>query len=264
MANKKISELTTISGILQDDDYLIVYNTSDTSSEKTKKLPVADFISVVNTSITLYVDPAGSDTTGDGSSGNPFATPNKAWEWVNRKFFTYGGSVTIQIADGTYNGLSTIHGSSVSRVSFIGNATSPENVVLNFSSGQHGFYGGRNTYVYIKGLKIVGGGSRTQYGVATDTGAGAQVWNCIIDNWLYGLSVHNMGHLFAGTTVSNNCTAAAMANSLGSMMTTNGTLSGSATGAYADRMGRIYLFNNTFSSNSQNTTTFHSGQVLSE
>lgn len=52
-----------------------------------------------NGDYTIYVATTGSDTTGDGTVGNPFATPQKAWDslpWFVKD------NVTILIANGTY------------------------------------------------------------------------------------------------------------------------------------------------------------------
>lgn len=49
---------------------------------------------------TWYVSTTGSDTTGDGTSGNPFATIQKAWDSIPPLVKHYQ---TIQLADGTYS-----------------------------------------------------------------------------------------------------------------------------------------------------------------
>ena len=103
MANKQVDELVTVSGVLKDDDYILVYDSEESGSEKLKKRPISDYITVVNSNLTLYVASDGSDTTGNGSSGTPWATINKALYWLENKIITSPTTVTIQLADGTYN-----------------------------------------------------------------------------------------------------------------------------------------------------------------
>lgn len=54
--------------------------------------------------VTYYVSPAGSDSTGDGSAGNPWATPPHAadviWDSLDLADLAGNGVVTVNIADG--------------------------------------------------------------------------------------------------------------------------------------------------------------------
>ncbi len=54
----------------------------------------------ITTATTLYVAPTGSDTTGDGSSGNPWATVAKALSYLTDKWLA--AEITISIGAGTY------------------------------------------------------------------------------------------------------------------------------------------------------------------
>ncbi len=53
--------------------------------------------------LTLCVSSAGSDTTGDGTSGAPWATVNKALCWLADKWISTNAVVTIAIGDGALN-----------------------------------------------------------------------------------------------------------------------------------------------------------------
>ena len=55
---------------------------------------------MLTASIDYYIDPAGSDTTGDGSSGNPFKTVQHALDITPKNLNTY--DLTIWLNDGTY------------------------------------------------------------------------------------------------------------------------------------------------------------------
>lgn len=69
-------------------------------SELGKQFPFQT--TVVTGLLTLYVDPTGSDVTGDGSSGNPWATPYKAVEELQFISFGLAGSATVSFAAGSY------------------------------------------------------------------------------------------------------------------------------------------------------------------
>lgn len=81
------------------------------NSGKVEQLQSGDTISFVATIIsdtTLYVATTGSDTTGDGSSGNPWATVAKALVYLGDKWIGSTTTVTILLADGTYTVAPTI------------------------------------------------------------------------------------------------------------------------------------------------------------
>lgn len=56
----------------------------------------------ITAATTLYIATTGSDTTGDGSNGNPWLTVGKALTYLSTKFIASGITVTIQLADGVY------------------------------------------------------------------------------------------------------------------------------------------------------------------
>jgi hypothetical protein len=62
---------------------------------------------------TYYISPSGSDVTGDGSSGKPWATLQHAGSWVQGNIDFAGQTVTIQMAHGTYTGGLQLAGSPV-------------------------------------------------------------------------------------------------------------------------------------------------------
>ncbi len=55
---------------------------------------------------TYYVSTAGSDTTGDGSIGNPWATPAHASNFISQNIDFNGFDITVSMANGTYVGFS--------------------------------------------------------------------------------------------------------------------------------------------------------------
>jgi hypothetical protein len=64
---------------------------------------------VINTSISLYIDTTGSDSSGDGSSGNPWATIAQAMLYLQNFSITPSAYVTIHVAAGNYTGLASIN-----------------------------------------------------------------------------------------------------------------------------------------------------------
>jgi hypothetical protein len=51
---------------------------------------------------TYYLSPTGSDSTGDGSVGNPWFSLNKAFEYLADRIIAADAQITIQLANGTY------------------------------------------------------------------------------------------------------------------------------------------------------------------
>ena len=60
-------------------------------------------VQLIDADMTLYLDPSGSDTTGDGSAANPWATPHKAYDYLQDFKINESAVVTIYAAAGTYN-----------------------------------------------------------------------------------------------------------------------------------------------------------------
>jgi hypothetical protein len=218
MANKRIDELTEKSDVLQDDDLILIYDSEESGSEKTKKVPISNYIAVIDGTLNLYVATTGSDTTGDGSSGSPWATPNKAIDWLTNKFITGNGEVNINIADGTYNSLTQMNPRlGTKQVNLIGNNTTPSNVTLNFQSGHRAINLGSMSYLSVKGIKFVGGGSQADEGIVANNMSFMHVNNCVIDNWYRGMySYQNSFIQSYGDTVINNCSIGVIAAAISS------------------------------------------------
>jgi hypothetical protein len=63
---------------------------------------------LISSSTTIYVATTGSDTTGTGLFGAPYATISKALSSIAGKLIASGVVVTVQVADGTYTVSSSI------------------------------------------------------------------------------------------------------------------------------------------------------------
>lgn len=82
---------------------------------------------------TMYVATTGSDTTGDGSSGSPYASIAKALSSIAEKLIASGVTVTIQVADGTYAVSSTIviDHLDADKIQILGNTSSKMTVAIS-------------------------------------------------------------------------------------------------------------------------------------
>lgn len=120
---------------------------------------------------TFYVSTTGSDTTGDGTSGNPWKTIHHALDYLDNFAIHNDATVTIQLADGTYSYTSSIivshpHGGNIT---IEGNTTTPSNVLI-----QHTGCVFMQVYTQLgslKGVKIQESGStQSYYGIRVSGG----------------------------------------------------------------------------------------------
>jgi hypothetical protein len=106
---------------------------------------------------TYYVSTTGNDTTGDGSSGSPWATPEYAFTFISMNVDLSGFTAEVKLADGTYPGF-TINGDlhhhiTGGHVWLHGNDTNPENVILNGTSWE-AFGVGKGAIFFISDMKV--------------------------------------------------------------------------------------------------------------
>lgn len=129
--------------------------------------------------VDLYVDPAGNDTTGDGTIGNPWLTVQKAWDTgvpysIDGKYIihlksagTYVGQVNLTNRFFPSGGLDyTECGSATpcSQVKIIGDSAAPETYILSYPFlGNDVVFVGNGISVILEYLSIEDGG----YGLRT-------------------------------------------------------------------------------------------------
>ena len=124
----RLSDVTLTS---PSDKQMLAY---DAASEKwTNQTPTSlGLPSVTTADMDIYVATTGSDETGDGSSGNPYATIQHAIDTLPDLI---AHSVTIHVADGTYNEQVNISNkvgvTSSASLTLEGNTTTPANVVID-------------------------------------------------------------------------------------------------------------------------------------
>lgn len=117
---------------------------------------------------TWYVDYTnGNDSTGDGSSGNPWKTAQHAFETVQRNYDGFGYVWNIQLVDGDHyvptgfttfcglNGPMVGAGGNSLTLNILGNPTTPDNCRINLAAGQYGFSLGNHFVGSINGFKFV-------------------------------------------------------------------------------------------------------------
>jgi fibronectin type 3 domain-containing protein len=158
------------------------------------------------TALSLYVSPAGSDTTGDGTAGNPFATPLRAARyWVYAGNTTGLNNATIYLAAGMYtvNSDPYPHLDSSGQTGWVTIMPAPgvarsdvvvtpaagsaygsgiqmhmlrwKNVTFTGNAGDYAFAdsGGNGSYLWFDGVNVVGPGCETGFqffGVASHAG----------------------------------------------------------------------------------------------
>lgn len=84
----------------------------------------------------FYLSPTGSDTTGDGSSGAPWATLQHAYDWIVQNTVNLGGfTIRINLALGTYTGpLNATVAPLSGPVQILGNPSNPGSVLINVAN----------------------------------------------------------------------------------------------------------------------------------
>ena len=152
---------------------------------------------ILTRGIDIYVATTGNDTTGDGSSGNPWATISHA---ISQAAPT---GDTINVADGEYTITSKIL---VNKgVTITGNIANPENVVVQYDPVANLLiFDMRASNATIQGIKTTGGKSGFWFDQSGVTGC--TISHCIIDTVNeYGIYMKNggSGHTIEYTTISN-------------------------------------------------------------
>ena len=95
---------------------------------------------VIGSNTTFYVTTTGNDSTGDGSSGSPWATIGKAAEYLSERRIKKDVSVTVSVGSGTYTFTSNQkiahpQGSQIEYVGATPTGSKPRGTTLNGNSG---------------------------------------------------------------------------------------------------------------------------------
>lgn len=105
---------------------------------------------------TYYVATTGSDTTGNGSSGAPWATLQKAYNWIVGNLDFAGYTVTVSVANGTYAPLAAnfpnVGGGTLQ---FTGNVATPSScIVTSSTTNQSCFSASQGASITIQGFSV--------------------------------------------------------------------------------------------------------------
>lgn len=123
----------------------------------------------------FFVSTTGSDVTGDGSAGNPWATPQHAYDTIVH-YDLNGYNADIQIAAGSYVGVNATVSNNTGTISFVGagvglTTITPE-ASPNFGPFSFGNQQDINLTIFIQDLTLQGTG--VEYGLAAGS-AGVSV-----------------------------------------------------------------------------------------
>ena len=105
-------------------------------------------VETITSNVTIYLDTGGDDGTGDGSSGDPWETLDKALDYLSDKLIASDATVIIEFGDGVHTRVATD--------------------VINHVNGDRIIIQGENTYAL------------TMSGVVGAPGGGAGAWSVII------------------------------------------------------------------------------------
>lgn len=205
---------------------------------------------------TYYVATTGNDSTGNGTSGNPWATRQKAWNYIQQNIDLAGYTAIIQLADGTYTGGFSGSGNMVGQFSpaqivFNGNSGTPSNVVINPGSGDC-FSAVNGAQLTVQNMKLEnssGNGVEADSGGRIAVGAG-MIFGACSANHAYAAGNQGGGGINFGAnyTIAGNAISHWQSTSSGSQITVAAglTITLSGTPAFtqfagAAQLGEIFL-----------------------
>ena len=160
-----IGDTDTPSGYTGYAGYSPVVNVGETALEWAKRA------SITTADMDIYVDGTnGDDTTGDGSSSNPYATVQHAVDTVSSLIIAH--DITIHVADGTYTLSTPITIANIilagGSLTLIGNTTTPSNVVFDGNNTAENCLIIQRSLVTIKGFRVTGA---TDHGIVAKDSA---------------------------------------------------------------------------------------------
>lgn len=157
-----------VSGVMYDLRY-------DTSAALWRLMSLVQSQARIRLSVnaTFYVSPAGSDATGTGSSASPWATPQHAWDVVQRYYDLAGFSVTVQLVAGTYAGGIIASGPLMGAAGYAaftvrGDPSAPASYLISLLSGIC-FRASAGAQYSLSGVRMTAGGANPKL-VSTDSG----------------------------------------------------------------------------------------------
>ena len=203
---------------------------------------------------TYYVATTGNDTTGNGTSGSPWATIQKAVNYVTNNVDAQGYTVTISVANGTYTGSVTVNAPLVGTgtVYITGNTSTPSSCIISTTSNCFNVLNA-GPAVIIQGFQIQSSGSK---GVYVNTGGNVQIGNvvfgtCSAEHMFatdFGQIQIISGYAISGSATTHySCYQNGLIQGNSFTVTISGTPNFSNAFAYALVVGIIQAYSITFS-----------------
>lgn len=115
----------------------------------------------------VYVSPSGSDTTGDGTLAKPFATANKAWNYLVGAVDANGQQITINLAPGTYGPISIVGqivGATQQFPVLMGDTVTPGNVIIS-ATNDVAISANLTACFQVRGMRVQATGSSGSFNV---------------------------------------------------------------------------------------------------
>lgn len=106
MPDSQVKDMTELTSPSADDVLYVQANPTGTPVDR--KITIASLRGGISSDTTLYVATYGNDTTGQGTSGSPWATIPKALDYLKDKWINDDVTVTIQLTYGTFTYTSPI------------------------------------------------------------------------------------------------------------------------------------------------------------
>lgn len=221
---------------------------------------------IITSDQTIYVATTGDDVTGDGTVGTPYATIAKALETLDARAIAADATVTISIADGTYNTSASINVNHPNgdRIQIIGNTGSEASVLLNFNNNTSGIqcFSG-NRLGLLNGVTIQGtwtGSGATGLSLSGIRASANSLIQCgdsvTVTDFYYGAQADRGGTVEADSiTISNGGDAGLFAYNGGNIQANNATISNCRDTTRSLGSGVVSEINGNVRCNTINVTT---------
>ncbi|HHY49478.1 MAG TPA: DUF2793 domain-containing protein [Alphaproteobacteria bacterium] len=122
---------------------------------------------------TYYVRTDGSDSNNglSNSAGGAWATMQKAMDFIAANLDLAGYAVTVQVGPGTYSAgvlfKAVVGQAGPDNLTFLGDLTTPSNVVVNIASGSAFYTNGVGIQARVRGMKLTSSGSGNGFRAGT-------------------------------------------------------------------------------------------------
>jgi len=251
---------------------------------------VASINQFITSNTTFYVATTGNDTTGTGTSINPWYSLKKAFDFLKNKIISTDALVTISVGSGSYTGLEKveIYHPNANRINILGSGDNY--VTMNYTG--HGIEIIGVSLDGISGIKFVGPGAISGYsGIKVVDNGHVFLTDVTVSSFQYGIRADGMSNIDSNAifpVTVNNCSTGvsgdgrsnislsdavinlnSVTGSVGAIASEgsyisvqSGTISNTASyNLFAQTKGFIYAVGATFSTSSPTKTTSYTGTI---